>query len=104
MKKILIILTIISTSLVAQMNVSAMQSIANEELDKIRNELQNDLTKSNDSINNDPIAQEIVSLVPKEITHPVTIIKSTQDPEKDFNGVMHSITEGKAKHPFPRDR
>jgi protein involved in polysaccharide export with SLBB domain len=67
MKKILI-LTIISTSLVAQMNVSAMQSIANEELDKIRNELQNDLAKSNISINNDPIAQEIVSLVPKEIT------------------------------------
>jgi len=68
MKKILIILTIISTSLVAQMNVSAMQSIANEELDKIRNELQDDLAKSNIPINNDPIAQEIVSLVPKEKT------------------------------------
>ena len=57
-----------------------------------------------DGAEEDIQAETIVTKVPKEITHPVTIIKSTQDPEKDFNGVMHSITEGKAKHPFPKDR
>tara|TARA_B100001093_G_scaffold479077_1_gene507776 strand:+ start:218 stop:484 length:267 start_codon:yes stop_codon:yes gene_type:complete len=57
-----------------------------------------------DGAEEDIQAETTVTKVPKEITHPVTIIKSSQDPEKDFNGVMHSITEGKAKHPFPRDR
>lgn len=49
-------------------------------------------------------AETIVTKVSKERTLPVTNIKSTQDPGKDFNSVTHSITEGKAKHPFPKDR
>ena len=57
-----------------------------------------------DGAEEDIQAETVETKVPKERTHIVANIKSTQDPGKDFNAVRHSITEGKAKHPFPVDR